>query len=780
MTAGVFVCHATEDAAVAHEVVEVLEAAGHPCWIAPRDIPPGSEYTAAILDALDATPTVLLIFSAASSGSPHVRRELETAIGRDTPLLPVRTEPVEPSPSLKYFIGSAQWLDTAGEPVAAWADRLVEAIGRTTGSARPAAAPARVVPAGPQSGPTEPAATWGREALVAEVHRLLDHGRDRVVTLTGVGGVGKSHVADQVAARLPRLAVLDDADPRALPAAGPVLATNRRPLGVPGERVVPVPPLDDASAAAYFVHTAATVAPHTDLSGDAATVAEVCRLVGGLPLGVRLAAERLRVVGLDRLVQGLTTDLTLVRDLAVVLGESLARLGPDERALLDRLVLLHGAQDVATVEALAEDDPIDTLTALVDAGLVHVVPGPRYAVPHPVRLLVRRELDGTDGTAARRAVADLLASRVAAWSAELDTAEGPQVQAAFAAAAPDLEAAVADAVEEGRTDAAFGLLDGARRLWLDAGRNTEPRELALRLVTVLGPDDPRAATLRAFLGRLAYQRTEWAQAEQELREAVRLGQLTDASQAVLDARIYLSGTLMMLGRVDEGTTLAHEVHAETTAAGLYPQTAEGLFMLALSQMVAGDVDAERRTHELRLEVVRSHGDVARTTDELNTLAEIALDEDDAAKARRYAQESLAVSGDRFPLQHRDALITLARAHAALGDHRAAATALGDAVAATGRHRQNLATAQCLRVAGVLAEAGHRADLAVRLFAAAQRLSPSPTGTDTPPEVDLAAALDRARTTLGEPDAEQEWTLGGALPLTAALAQVDEATGLFGS
>ena len=250
--------------------------------------------------------------------------------------------------------------------------------------------------------------------------------------------------------------------------------------------------------------------------------------------------------------------------------------------------------------------------------------------------------------------------------------------------------------------------------------------------------------------------------------------------AVLNARIYLSGTLMMLGKLDEGRDLAREVYAETEASTLYPQTAEGLFMLGLSHLMVGDVDGERMAHERRLDVVRAHGDVARTADQLNTLAEIALDEDDPDKARRYAEESLAISADHFPLQHRDATITLARAMAVLDDRAAAGRLLADALALSGRHRQNLATAQCLRVAGVLAEAGASPALAVRLFAAAHALSPSPTGTNDPPEVDLAAALGRARAALDEREVEREWTLGGALPLATMLTQLEQAIGLNGS
>jgi TIR domain len=42
--ASVFISYASQDAAVANAVVEILEQHGGKCWIAPRDVTPGSQY----------------------------------------------------------------------------------------------------------------------------------------------------------------------------------------------------------------------------------------------------------------------------------------------------------------------------------------------------------------------------------------------------------------------------------------------------------------------------------------------------------------------------------------------------------------------------------------------------------------------------------------------------------------------------------------------------------------------------------------------------------------
>jgi hypothetical protein len=152
MRGGVFVCHASTDAGMAQRAVEVLEAAGVACWIAPRDIEPGENYTQAILDALDDAPAIVLIFSSATNDSPHVTRELESAVGSGKRIIPVRLEDVEPSRALRYFIGTSQWLDASGPADSWWSPSLVRAVRRAIGQTD--GEPAPVVPERPAPVPT--------------------------------------------------------------------------------------------------------------------------------------------------------------------------------------------------------------------------------------------------------------------------------------------------------------------------------------------------------------------------------------------------------------------------------------------------------------------------------------------------------------------------------------------------------------------------------------------------------------------------------------------------
>ena len=64
MAHDVFISYASGDKAVADAVCSQLESVHRiRCWIAPRDITPGASWAESIIDALDASKIMVLIFS---------------------------------------------------------------------------------------------------------------------------------------------------------------------------------------------------------------------------------------------------------------------------------------------------------------------------------------------------------------------------------------------------------------------------------------------------------------------------------------------------------------------------------------------------------------------------------------------------------------------------------------------------------------------------------------------------------------------------------------------
>ncbi|MFD5824789.1 ATP-binding protein [Lentzea sp. NPDC060358] len=224
--------------------------------------------------------------------------------------------------------------------------------------------------------PADTTAFVGRKNDVAEVRRLLSE--SRLVTLTGVGGVGKTRLALRAAAELHRafpdgvwfvelggvtdpdlvvhtvleqlgvhddtvrrhrtvlvehlrdrqvLVVLDNCehvveataelvDVLLRSARGlRVLVTSRERLGVDGEHLWQVAPLPLDPALALFAERAAAVEPGFALTGENHDrVSRICELLGGIPLAIELAAVRLRVLTLDHLLSRLDNTFRVLAD----------------------------------------------------------------------------------------------------------------------------------------------------------------------------------------------------------------------------------------------------------------------------------------------------------------------------------------------------------------------------------------------------------------------------------------------------------------------------------
>ena len=215
--------------------------------------------------------------------------------------------------------------------------------------------PLRTLDATPGNLRLPPTSFIGRDAELAELETVLKE--HRLVTLTGVGGVGKTRLALELAARsasafpdgvwvielaaigdpavVPeavaavlgitqqpgmsladsiaaalegrvRLLVFDNCE-HVLDAAADmieailarsktvkVLATSREGLRIADEQLWPVPSLDvQSSASMLFVERASAVAPSTSLVEYSDAVAEICLRLDGIPLAIELAASRL-------------------------------------------------------------------------------------------------------------------------------------------------------------------------------------------------------------------------------------------------------------------------------------------------------------------------------------------------------------------------------------------------------------------------------------------------------------------------------------------------------
>jgi serine/threonine-protein kinase len=128
MESEVFISHASKDKPIADAICEQLESEGIKCWIAPRDIEAGSDWTEGIIRGIDSCRVFVLVFSESANASEHVRREVAKAVSLGLAVIPFRTEEVNPSSSLSYFLGTVHWLDAITPPLPKHLKALTERV----------------------------------------------------------------------------------------------------------------------------------------------------------------------------------------------------------------------------------------------------------------------------------------------------------------------------------------------------------------------------------------------------------------------------------------------------------------------------------------------------------------------------------------------------------------------------------------------------------------------------------------------------------------------------
>jgi hypothetical protein len=157
----VFICYSHPDVGYADSVCVALEVSGIRCWMAPRDISPSKDWAEEIVDAIGSAAIMVLVFSSHSNSSPQVRREVERAVNKNVPILPLRVENVLLSKSLEYFISTQQWLDAFPPPFEAHLDRLRDSVWEVLRGTSAEGSPASVPSTGsaaPKPSPVAPAA----------------------------------------------------------------------------------------------------------------------------------------------------------------------------------------------------------------------------------------------------------------------------------------------------------------------------------------------------------------------------------------------------------------------------------------------------------------------------------------------------------------------------------------------------------------------------------------------------------------------------------------------
>jgi hypothetical protein len=204
MPSMVFISHSSKDRATAAAICAHLESAEIECWIAPRNIEPGTTWTRGIMEGLEACRVLILVFSEHANDSDHVQREVAKAFSSGLAVIPFRIKDVLPSQSLSYFLETVQWLDASAPPLQKHLGTLSERVKKLLVDEATRKQPARLGPEKISVArlPITGSDVFGREEDVALLNDAWANQRVNIVTIVAWAGVGKSTLVNHWLGRM--------------------------------------------------------------------------------------------------------------------------------------------------------------------------------------------------------------------------------------------------------------------------------------------------------------------------------------------------------------------------------------------------------------------------------------------------------------------------------------------------------------------------------------------------------------------------------------------------
>jgi predicted ATPase/class 3 adenylate cyclase len=546
--------------------------------------------------------------------------------------------------------------------------------------------------------PVQPSALVGRGRELDEIKELLIE--NRLVTVTGAGGTGKTRLALQIAAdvveryadgvwfvslaavrdaalveptiaevlgspddlaeflRGKQLLLLLDNLEHLLPAAASVvaalgahtLATSRERLNVTGEQEYPLSPLPLGDAAALFTERARRLKP--SFQPDA-HVGQIARRLDGLPLALELAAARVKVLTSEQIVDRLEHRLGLLtggahdaperqRTLRATIDWSYDLLGQDERRRFARLAVFAGSFDARAAESVCGVD-LDELASLVEKSLVRPTEDGRFFLLETIAEYALEQLD--DPEAARQVHADYFATLAEAIATGTPHAPEQEAYAVPSREVANLRAGLDWLLQCGDVDAVLRMGTALSWFWLARSHFHDATHwLDAAPLDADSVDTGVRARARYMAGLISFF---------VLSDVDRAAPLYEASLDLFrdsGDEQWIAAALNRLGdcarlRGDFGQALALYSEALDRFRELEDREGEanGLHLTGEAYRDLGRWDDAKRNLDRAATLLRATGSQEHLGGTLHSLGDLALDRGDHTGALRYYREALELS-----------------------------------------------------------------------------------------------------------------------------------------
>ncbi len=553
-----------------------------------------------------------------------------------------------------------------------------------------------------------------------------------------------------------------------------LVVTAAAPLGLRHESVYAVPPLavpPDAQQQPPQAYPAGQmlltlwerfVPRPLPQAEEHPAVAALCRLLGGNPLALELAAMQLQQLSLAELLHVLQRDLDVLqapwpqtparhRSLRALFEHLWRTVPPGLQEALRALSVFAGPFDLAAAQAVAGVSARD-LAALQSRGLLRPVltwpqgrtlhrvarhylqqPLQRTQQEHP--LAARHARHYLEGLARRGVAPPGSKAEHLAWQHQL----------------PNIHAAWRWAVRHNRWDLLARAVRGFHAVHEALGRYAEAMDAfqhALARLQAQAAPRPLAARLQGHLAALAFRRGEVEQARQWAQQA--LQNLPPDGQDALMARNVLGVALLHTG--DFAASIEHLQAAvqQARALGLTHEAIKGLINLSSAYLRTGQYQAVAPLLEQGLRLCRAHGDTLGEGFFLLHLGTLAMLQGQPQQAAAHLEQALTI-GRTTEVVHIQlhALLGLATLQAlAAADPARLAHLADEAVALARQAGDAVAEARALGWrAWAAQQQGHPADAWRALRQAWETLEPQPTW---PTRLHLMAVAAHMWAAQGEP------------------------------
>ncbi|MDP9484029.1 MAG: adenylate/guanylate cyclase domain-containing protein [Chloroflexota bacterium] len=414
-----------------------------------------------------------------------------------------------------------------------------------------------------------------------------------------------------------------------------IVVTSRAPLHVAAEQEYPLLPLPlpppqpsnpeasdiaevgSADSVQLFVDRARRAQPAFTLSADVVgSVAEICRRLDGLPLGIELAAARVGLLSPASIAERLARRLPLPgnvarelptrqRTIALAIDWSYELLDPPTQRLFARLSVFAGSWDVDAAEAVAGPademgiDVLEGIAHLVDQSLVRALTRgstTRFTMLETIRDFAGERLGEADDASAirgRHALHYLALAETAA--AHLPGREQVAWLGQLTGDLDNVRAGVQWALGVGDAQASLRFGSALWRYWQLGGRIAEGLAAIEPLLAVPDAEPSSQARMRALegAGGLYYWGGNPGRAAQLYQQQLAIARELANKAGEANALLNLSATTSQGGDLAAAFAMADEAGRLYEELGDVRGQARVDSMRGIGTMVAGDAAAAR-------------------------------------------------------------------------------------------------------------------------------------------------------------------------------------------